>query len=105
MTAPSKLTAKAVLKIKRDWIAGASTYDLAAEHNVSHTAILYHVEGLERDATPPMGRPRSFDHAKAVKLLSQGLRACEVAERMGVSRARISQITAHSRHNERKAAA
>lgn len=92
MTAPNKLKAPAVKKIERDWAGGASVYDLAAEHDVSHTAILYHVEGVERQTAPRMGRPRSFDHARALKLLRGGMKGIEVAHRMGVTPARISQL-------------
>lgn len=88
----NKLTARAVSKMRRDWIAGASIYDLAAEHDVTHTTVRHHVEGLEREAKPRMGRPRSFDHARALKLLREGMTGVEVAHRMGVTPARISQL-------------
>jgi len=91
---PHKLNARAVAKIKADWIAGASLSDLSAEHNVTEAAILYHVRGLQRQATPPMGRPRSFDHGRAAALVRQGFKLTEVAERMGVSKSAVSQALA-----------
>jgi len=100
VTIRNKLNARAVDQIKRDWSAGASVYDLAAEYDVSHTAILYHVEGLQRAVTPRMGRARTFDHERAVRLRQEGFKVALIAQRFGVSKARISQIT-----RERKAAA
>lgn len=87
----AKLTARSVSKMQRDWVKGTSVYDLAAEHDVSHTAVLYHVDGLEREATPRMGRPRSFNHERAAGLISQGFSYAEVAARFGVSKSAISQ--------------
>lgn len=102
VTIPHKLKAPAIAKIKAAWIAGASLSDLSAEHDVTEAAILYHVKGLQRQAIPPMGRPRSFDHDRAASLVRQGFKLTEVAERMGVSKSAISQALARK---EWKAAA
>jgi len=88
----NKLTARAVSKIRRDWIAGVSLSDLAAEHDVTDAAIHYHVRGLAREAMPPKGRPPSFDHKKALKLFDYGLSMAEIARRFGVSRVHIRRI-------------
>jgi len=106
MSAPNKLKARAIERIKQAWAAGASLSNLAAAYDVTEAAIVYHVKGLSRHTTPPMGRPRTFSHERALKLWQEGFTLEEVAARFGVSKARISQIArAHSRHNERKAAA
>lgn len=94
LTWPGKLSSRAVAKVKAAWIAGASLSDLSAEHDVTEVAILYHVKGLQRQAVPPMGRPRSFDHDRAAALVRQGFKLTEVAERMGVSKSAISQALA-----------
>lgn len=94
MSAPNKLKAPAVRKIEQAWIAGSSVYDLAAEHDVSHTAILYHVEGVERQKAPRMGRPRSFNHEAAADMARQGFTYDRIAERFGVSKSAISQALA-----------
>jgi DNA-binding transcriptional ArsR family regulator len=94
MSAPNKLKAPAVRKIEQAWIAGASARDLAAEHDVSHAAILYQVEGVERQKSPRMGRPRSFSHERAAALVRQGFTYAELAARFGVSKSAISQALA-----------
>ncbi len=94
MSAPNKLKAPAVRKVKQGWADGASARDLAAEHDVSHAAILYQVEGVERQKAPRMGRPRSFNHERAAALVRQGFTYGEVAQRMGVSKSAISQALA-----------
>lgn len=100
-----KLKAPAVRKIKRDWLDGASLYDLAAEHEVDPKTIWYHVKDLKRDNAPPRGRQRTFDYAKVVQLRSQGLSAAEIAERFAVSRFHVFKVLRDARAEGTRAAA
>jgi len=101
----NKLKARAVAKIKADWLAGASLYDLAAEHGVGPKAIWYHVKDLKRENAPPRGRRRSIDYAKVAQLKDQGFRDVELAERFGVTRCHIHKVMRELRSERMRAAA
>jgi biotin operon repressor len=101
----NKLKAPAVRKIKAGWLAGASLYDLAAEHDVGPKAIWYHVKDLKRDNAPPRGPRRSLDYAKIAKLRDEGFRAVEIAERFSVSRFHVWRVLRSIRAEAARAAA
>jgi len=92
MTTPFKLSAPAIKQIKAKWLAGVHPDDLAAEYDVTPQAIRYQIKGLVRENMPGMGRPRSFDHAKAVQLRHEGFTLAVIAARFGVSVSRICQV-------------
>jgi len=101
-----KITDEMKVAIRDAWRKGTDPFDIQDKFNIGRTSMEKIVKGIPSGRQP--GQRRRFDYAEAVRMKASGVALCLIAERLGVHESTIRRAlrqVAHSRHNERKAAA
>jgi len=101
-----KITEAMKEAVRDAWRKGTDPFDIQDKFNIGRTSMEKIVKGIPSGRQP--GQRRRFDYAEAARLKETGLKVRVIAKRMGVHESTIRRAlrqVAHSRHNERKAAA